>query len=113
MREKLVRDRVPELFDFPATSVRVATGEELEAFLAAKLVEEAHEYLESREPEELADVLEVVAAIALARGLEPRTLERMRADKAAERGGFTDKLVWSIPAGLDEPWAATNDEEGQ
>ncbi|MGZ5212820.1 MAG: nucleoside triphosphate pyrophosphohydrolase [Actinomycetota bacterium] len=113
MREKLVRDRVPELFDIPPASIRVATDEELGASLAAKLVEEANEYLESRELEELADVLEVVSAIAQTRGLEPETLERMRAEKRSERGGFAEKLIWAIPPELDVPWVATDDEEGQ
>ena len=113
MREKLVRDRVPELFDIPSTSIRVARDEELGAFLAAKLVEEAHEYVESRELEELADVLEVLSAIAHERGVDPATLERMRAEKEAERGGFAEKLVWAIPPEIEGPWVAPDDGEGQ
>ena len=111
MREKLIRDRIPELFDLPTTSVRVAADDELDALLAAKLVEEANEYRESRELEELADVLEVLAAIGETRGIDPATLERVRTQKRSERGGFEGKLVWAIPPDADEPWAATNDEE--
>ncbi len=113
MREKLVRDRIPDLFDIPSTSVRVAADHELDALLAAKLVEEAQEYLESRELEELADVLEVLAAIRETRGIEPAALERIRAQKEAERGGFERKLVWAIPIDADEPWVAANDGEGE
>jgi predicted house-cleaning noncanonical NTP pyrophosphatase (MazG superfamily) len=110
MREKLVRDRVPELFDMPSGSVRVAADHELEALLAAKLVEEAQEYRESRELEELADVLEVLAAIGESRGVDPATLERARVHKRSERGGFERKLVWAIPPDADEPWAVANEE---
>jgi predicted house-cleaning noncanonical NTP pyrophosphatase (MazG superfamily) len=110
MREKLVRDRVPELFGFPSTSVRVAAKDELDALLAAKLVEEAHEYLESRDLEELVDVLEVLAAIEATRGIEPATLEHLRIQKKSERGAFGSRLVWAIPPELDEPWAVTNHE---
>jgi predicted house-cleaning noncanonical NTP pyrophosphatase (MazG superfamily) len=111
MREKLIRDRIPELFDIPSTSIRVASDEELDGLLAAKLVEEAREYQDSRAIEELADVLEVIAAIARGRRVGAGTLEQVRAKKESERGGFGEKLVWAIPPKVDVPWVAVNEGE--
>lgn len=48
--------------------------------------------------EELADLLEVMQAVVRARGWTLDELERVRAHKAAERGGFTKKIL------LKEVW---------
>lgn len=92
---KLVRDRIPERIeadgDRPVTSV---VGEEAYGdLLGAKLVEEAAEYRESGDPEELADVLEVVAAARAHAGLRESELADVRAEKAAERGRFEQRIV--------------------
>jgi len=44
--------------------------------------------------EELADVLEVVLALAADLGLDAGGLEKLRAAKAAERGSFSERIVW-------------------
>ena len=46
MGEKLVRDKIPEIIREKGDSpkIRTASGEELDAFLRAKLVEEATEF---------------------------------------------------------------------
>lgn len=94
---KLVRDKIPEVIRRNGAEpiFHIATPEELPTLLRAKLVEEVDEFLESDEPEELADVLEVVLALARELGVPPEDLERMRQEKAAERGGFTERVVWS------------------
>ena len=48
--------------------------------------------------EELADLLEVMWAVVRARGWTLDELEQVRADKAAERGGFAKKIL------LKEVW---------
>ena len=48
--------------------------------------------------EELADLLEVMQAVVRARGWTLDELEQVRADKAAERGGFAKKIL------LKEVW---------
>ena len=60
--------------------------------LDAKLDEELAEYHREQNIEELADLLEVVHASAVARGYSVEELERVRAEKAAKRGGFEKKL---------------------
>ena len=62
-----------------------------------KLSEEWDEYLASKDVggqiEELADILEVVYAIAQAKGVSIEELEAIRAKKAEERGAFKDRIL--------------------
>ena len=90
-RGKLVRDGIPRLF--PTSTSRVLDAADCGEALRAKLTEEVGEYLADGTPEELADVLEVLHALAARHGLTPGDLERLRAQKAAERGGFAGR-VW-------------------
>ncbi|PNY80088.1 nucleoside triphosphate pyrophosphohydrolase [Deinococcus koreensis] len=89
---KLVRDRVPELFDGHS---RPLDEVEYRAALRGKLQEEVSEYLESGEVHELADVLEVMQALAGLDGVSAAGLEDMRKKKAAERGAFDARLWWT------------------
>ena len=43
--------------------------------------------------EELADLLEVIRAVAKARGSSIDEVEAIRRDKAAKRGGFEQKIL--------------------
>ena len=94
--DKLVRDRIPAIIEENGETPIVRTAsddDEYEEYLLEKLREEVAEYAESRDPEELADVLEVVRAIREFEGLSARELEGLRAEKADERGGFADRIV--------------------
>ena len=93
---KLVRDRIPELF---GGSALVLNADEFRAALRAKLGEEMGEYLASGEVLELADVLEVVYALARLDGVGAEKLEDLRRQKVAERGGFDARLWWDAPVG--------------
>ena len=66
--------------------------EEFAIYLKKKLQEEVDEFVESDEVEELVDVLEVVRAILVLKGVTVEEFERMRREKAAERGGFGGRL---------------------
>jgi predicted house-cleaning noncanonical NTP pyrophosphatase (MazG superfamily) len=94
---KLVRDRIPQIIrdagGEPVT--RVADAEEYRALLRAKLVEEVEEFLASEDPNELADVLEVLLALAVDLGVDRDRLEKLRTAKTFERGGFAGRIVWS------------------
>lgn len=96
MTGKLVRDLIPDIIRqsgaLPLT--RTATAIEYADLLRAKLTEETTEYLDGGDWAELADILEVVYALAAAHGLSPAALERLRAGKAQERGTFTRRVVW-------------------
>lgn len=88
---KLVRNRIPEIIEGNGEipNVTVLEGEELLAQLDRKLLEEAEEYQESGELEELADILEVVYAICKVRGFSLDELHQIREQKKASRGGFS------------------------
>ena len=92
---KLVRDRIPEIIEASGKRCVCATlsDEEYLAKLDEKLNEELAEYQESKSMEELADLLEVIRAVAVARGSSIEEVEATRRDKAAKRGGFEKKVL--------------------
>lgn len=90
---KLVRDKIPEILERKGVSYekRIASSEEYKEELVKKLVEEVSEFTEAGDPEELADVLEVIEAI---RKLpEYEKVEDLRLQKREERGGFDEKII--------------------
>lgn len=91
---KLVRDKIPDIIKFSGKQAvtRVLTDEEYLAELDRKLSEECAEYQADKSLEEMADVLEVLYAIAAARGYSVEELECVRTEKAEKRGGFADKI---------------------
>ena len=91
---KLVRDRIPELIrQGGGTPVTETMDDDLYlAELDRKLNEEVAEYQESKALEELADILEVVEAIAVAQGATLEQLAQVKAEKKRERGGFAEKI---------------------
>jgi predicted house-cleaning noncanonical NTP pyrophosphatase (MazG superfamily) len=92
---KLVRDHIPEIIaksgKRPVYSI--LSDEAYLAKLDEKLNEELSEYQESKSMEELADLLEVIRAVAAARGSSIEEVEAIRRDKAAKRGGFEKKIL--------------------
>ncbi len=91
---KLVRDKIPDIIKSTGKQAvtHVLTDEEYLAELDRKLSEECAEYQADKSLEEMADVLEVLYSIAVARGYSVEELERVRAEKAEKRGGFADKI---------------------
>ena len=88
-----MRDNIPDVIiasgQTPIT--RVLSDKEYIDELFKKLGEEYEEFLEARNLEELADMLEVI--YALADTISSRELlERARKEKLKDRGGFTRKL---------------------
>lgn len=92
---KLVRDRIPEIIasDGKTCVCETLSDEDYLRLLDAKLTEELSEYQESHSLEELADLLEVLRAVAVARGWTWEELERVRQEKASKRGGFEKKIL--------------------
>ena len=91
---KLVRDLIPEVIEASGNKcrTRVLSDEEYLEMLDAKLDEELAEYHKDQNIEELADLLELIHAAAIARGYTLDELEAARAEKAKERGGFERKI---------------------
>ena len=92
---KLVRDRIPEIIEASGKTcvTEVLSNEEYLKMIDAKLDEELAEYHKDQNIEELADLLEVIRAAAIARGYSLEELEKVRAEKAEKRGGFEKKLL--------------------
>lgn len=92
---KLVRDRIPKIIEADGKHCKLETlsDEVYLRLLDRKLDEELTEYQESKSLEELADLLEVIRAVVKARGWTMEELERVRMEKAAERGGFEKKIL--------------------
>ncbi|MFB6175143.1 MAG: NUDIX domain-containing protein [Candidatus Nanohalobium sp.] len=92
---KLVRDRIPEIIEENGEEAKISEveGAELEKFLGEKVVEEAEEFEEDRDVEELADLLEVVDAYIENEGLSREKLEEVREEKKEDRGGFSEGFV--------------------
>ncbi len=97
---KLVRDDIPRIIRESGKECAVSTlGEdEYRAMLDEKLREELNEFLESHDPEELADLLEVLRAAARACGSSIDEVETLRLRKQAQRGAFEKRLC------LDAVW---------
>lgn len=91
---KLVRDRIPEIIekDGRTCKTHILTDEEYIVALEEKLNEEVTEYQKDKNLEEMADVLEVLQAICIARGYTLEDLEKLRSKKANDRGGFSKKI---------------------
>lgn len=96
---KLVRDRVPEIIRAAGQDpiIRRAGQSEHRSRLRDKLLEEAAEvaaapFADLRE--ELADVMEVVYALAENTGSSPADIERVRKAKRETHGGFNKGLIW-------------------
>jgi len=91
--KKLVRDKIPEILDSKGVvyEKHIATSEEYKHELIKKLLEEALEFTEAGAPEELADVLEVVAALRLLP--EYANIEELQKVKFDEKGGFANRII--------------------
>ena len=94
IHNKLVRDKIPEIIEKSGKKAitRTLTQEEYLSELDRKLNEECAEYQADKSLEELADMLEVMYAIADARGYSVAELEQVRAEKAEKRGRFADRI---------------------
>ena len=92
---KLVRDQIPEIIekDGETCVCSVLSKEDYITLLDQKLNEEMAEYQESKSTEELADLLEVIEATALARGCSWEELLSIKAQKRQKRGGFEEKIL--------------------
>lgn len=100
---KLVRDEIPRIIRESGREpvTRILSQDEALAALAQKLCEEAQEYHDSGEVEELADVMEVIYGIARERGVSMAEVEAIRARKAADRGGFQQRVFLEEVRGAD------------
>ncbi|WP_032375241.1 phosphoribosyl-ATP pyrophosphohydrolase [Rhodococcoides fascians] len=94
---KLVRDLIPSIIEVSGRvpKYRTLEAEDYGNALIDKLFEEAREFRDATpegRPEELADVLKVVRALAAHMNLSDADLDTVAADKRSERGGFGQRI---------------------
>lgn len=92
---KLVRDKIPEIIEQSGKTCEIAilADKEYLQMLDKKLDEELAEYHQEQNIEELADLLEVLYAIAKARGYSIEELEHVRVEKQKARGELDKKIL--------------------
>ena len=91
---KAIRDKIPEIIAESGKKYNLKQLDD-ESFLAElekKLSEEVNEYTESKDVEELADLLEVIYRISELRGVNSDELDKIRKEKAKKRGKFDSNL---------------------
>ncbi|HUD20752.1 MAG TPA: nucleoside triphosphate pyrophosphohydrolase [Candidatus Saccharimonadales bacterium] len=93
--DKLVRDNIPEIIEEKGETAKwhLASKEERLARLIAKAHEETDELETKPSIDELADLYEVVLALADELGIDYNDLEHHRSLKAADRGSFSKGIV--------------------
>ena len=94
---KLVRDRIPDIIAASGgqPSTRILDHASYRDGLRSKLLEEAREAEAAADEQlalELADVLEVLKALAQAHGMKWEDIELQARRKRAERGGFDRRI---------------------
>ncbi|OIJ20955.1 phosphoribosyl-ATP pyrophosphohydrolase [Anaerobacillus alkalidiazotrophicus] len=95
---KLVRDKIPEIIEKAGKkyTTSILNEEQYIAELKKKSFEELEEYVNTTTNEdaleELADVLEIIHALADYHGSSIDEVEKIRERKAEKRGGFQEKI---------------------
>jgi len=95
---KLVRDKIPQIIEASGKTytTRMLDEQEYRRELRQKAFEELEEYISANDDamalEELADLLEIVHALAECHGANIEKVEAIRAEKAEKRGGFREKI---------------------
>ena len=94
---KLVRDQIPDIIAATGSrpSTRVLDHASYKGALRSKLLEEAQEAVAAADEQlaaELADVLEVLRALATAHDMKWEDIELHANRKRAERGGFDHRI---------------------
>lgn len=98
IHNKLVRDKIPEIIESTGKkfSTRILSNDEYIKELRRKSFEELEEYMNASDKdnalEELADLLEIIHALAIAHNSSISEVEAIRETKAQKRGGFQDKV---------------------
>jgi len=95
---KLVRDKIPEIIEANKEQVefKILSDEEYLIELKKKLLEECNEVINVNNKdellEELADLLEVMKALAKIGDFNFRDIEKVAKQKALKRGAFDNKI---------------------
>ncbi len=91
---KVIRDKIPEIIqkDGYTCNIQTLSDEKFLLEIEKKLSEEVTEYQNDKNPEELADILEVIYKIAQLKGVSKEELEKIKIKKLQNKGGFEKNL---------------------
>lgn len=91
---KLVRDNIPGIIKNNGETSHISFLDDVSYLkeLRKKLLEETNEFLESEEIVELADILEVIEALAKAKGSSLDEVMNLKIKKSIKNGSFDKKL---------------------
>ncbi|MED1565604.1 nucleoside triphosphate pyrophosphohydrolase [Bacillus paramycoides] len=95
---KLIRNKIPQIIknNGKTPTTRILTEDEYIKEICKKTEEELTEYLEAKTKphklEELADLLELINALAEYEGTTLEEINTIRKKKATERGGFQNRV---------------------
>lgn len=91
---KLIRDNIPEIIkeNGQTAYISVLGNEQYIEELKKKLCEETQEFLDSEDIEELADIIEVVEALATSKGSSIKQVLKIKEQKAIKNGKFEKRL---------------------
>ena len=92
---KLVRDKIPEIIKAKGemAMTHIADDAEYGIKLYEKLEEEVAEYLKDESVGEIADILEVIDAIAEYKGFSQEEILATKQKKAENRGRFEQRII--------------------
>ena len=92
---KAIRDKIPEIIqkDGYSCNVKTLSDEEFLEYLEKKISEEVTEYQNDKNPEELADILEVIYRVAQLRGVSKEELEKIITDAKLRLIVYGNKYV--------------------
>lgn len=92
---KLVRDKIPQIIEKDNCNCKIHIANDLEYTkeLEKKLMEETQEYITDKNLEELADIMEVICALAENLGFTEKDLFNKRNEKNSLHGGFKDRII--------------------
>jgi predicted house-cleaning noncanonical NTP pyrophosphatase (MazG superfamily) len=93
--DKLVRDKIPEVIreNGKQCKTRKMKPEEVEAYFRSKVQEELDELFEDPNPEEMADLMEVVDCLRKMLSLSIEEVIDAKYNKRAERGSFEKGII--------------------
>ena len=91
---KLVRDNIPTICEKNGQKpkIKVLDDEKYTTALNAKLKEEVREYLMSNDIEELADIVEVIEALAENQGSSFKEVMEIKQNKQNKNGAFKNRV---------------------
>jgi len=91
---KLVRDKIPSIIAQNGKNANTTTlnDKQYTAALEKKLKEETREYLRSKDLTELADILEVVEALAKNQGASFEDVLALKQQKQTTNGAFEQRI---------------------